>query len=98
MAIASLIIAIIAILIAMGSVAYTRRQTVASERLTAIEVLRRHEDLTPELDIRCTYFAGGDVTLELELIGPRALTASTRCACASGMTAPTGRRPDQETA
>jgi len=73
MAIASLIIAIIAILIALGSVAYTRRQTVASERLTAIEVLRRHEDLTPELDIRCTYFAGGDVTLELELIGPTGL-------------------------
>ena len=73
MAVASLIIAIIAILIALGSVAYTRRQTVASERLTAIEVLRRHEDLTPDLDIRCTHFDGGDVTLELELTGPAGL-------------------------
>ena len=73
MAVASLIIAIIAILIALGSVAYSRRQTVATERLTAIEVTRRHEDLTPDLDIRCNHFEGGDLIVELELTGQAGL-------------------------
>lgn len=73
MAVASLIIAIIAILIALGSVAYTRRQALANEALTTLEKARRHDDLTPELDVKCIHFSGVDVNLELELTGPTGL-------------------------
>jgi hypothetical protein len=73
MAVASLIIAIISILIALGSAAYTRRQARAAERLTEIEAKRRHDDLTPQLDIRCTQCRDGIVGLTVELTGPTGL-------------------------
>ena len=79
MALASLVVAIAAILIALASVVYTRRQALASgrqasaaEAVTAIEQQRRHDDLTPELDIVCADEdqAGDRVKLTIELTGP----------------------------
>jgi hypothetical protein len=36
-------------------------------------VARRHEDLTPDLDIRCAEINGGKAILEVELTGPAGL-------------------------
>jgi hypothetical protein len=49
MAVASLIIAIVAILVAGASVAYTRTQATAATKLTAIEQMRWHADQEPDL-------------------------------------------------
>lgn len=42
-----------AVLIALGSVVYGRRQAIASDQVAAIENKRHHHDLTPQLVIRC---------------------------------------------
>jgi hypothetical protein len=76
MALASLIIAVGAIVIALASVVYTRRQAVASEGVTAIEGKRLHDDLTPELAITCDARPGADsrrADMTLELTGPAGL-------------------------
>lgn len=70
MALASLIIAVISLAAATVSVLYTRRQAVAGERVAEIEQGRRHDDLTPELDVECTLARDGIVQLTLELTGP----------------------------
>ena len=76
MAVASLVLAIVAIIIALASARYTRRQAVASESVTAIEAKRLHDDLTPELTITCTTPPGADIRqadITLELTGPAGL-------------------------
>jgi hypothetical protein len=76
MAVASLVLAVVAIIIALASVRYTRRQAVASESVTAIEAKRLHDDLTPELVITCTAPPGADIRradMTLELTGPPGL-------------------------
>ncbi len=76
MAVASFVLAIVAIIIALASAGYTRRQAVASESVTAIEAKRLHVDLTPELAITCTAPPGTDIRqadMTLELTGPAGL-------------------------
>jgi hypothetical protein len=76
MAIASLIVAIAVIIIALASVLYTRRQVVVSETATAIEGKRLHDDHTPELAITCDARPGADsrrADMTLELTGPAGL-------------------------
>jgi hypothetical protein len=70
MALASLIIAVTAILIALASAEYTRRQAAAAELVAKIETARRHEDLTPELYVRRGQRSDDMVILALELRGP----------------------------
>jgi archaellum component FlaG (FlaF/FlaG flagellin family) len=53
MAVASLILAIIAILVARASAAYTRKQATEQARVASIEHDRRHDELTPEFKITC---------------------------------------------
>ena len=68
MAVASLIIAVVALVVALASAAYTRRQAVVSEKAAAIEDQRRHDELTPELAVTCEERSGtrlADMTLEL---------------------------------
>lgn len=65
-----------ALVIALASVAYTRRQAVASETAAAIEGKRLHDDLTPELAITCDALPGADsrrADMTLELTGPAGL-------------------------
>jgi hypothetical protein len=74
MALAALIVAIVAVLIALASAAYTRRQAVATEATAAIEGKRLHDDLTPELAVTCTERTGtrwADMTVEMT--GPAGL-------------------------
>jgi hypothetical protein len=74
MAAASLVIAVVAILIAIASAWYARRQAVSSEQVTAIEKTRLHHDLTPDLQISCKFPQSSDMaTAELELTGPKGL-------------------------
>jgi hypothetical protein len=75
MAVASLIVSIIAILVAVASVAYARRQAIEVSNTRVIEQSRWHADLTPELKLTCTsQKAGGNrADLSLELTGPAAL-------------------------
>jgi hypothetical protein len=75
MAVASLIVAILAIVISVGSVAYTRRQAVAAEGVTAIERKRLHAELTPELRLSCESQDADSnrVTVTVELVGPAGL-------------------------
>ena len=73
MAIASLIIAIVSIFIALGSAAYSRRQAVASEKLQSIETKRLHDDLTPKFKILCEPPRGGSADVTVELTGPAGL-------------------------
>lgn len=54
MSIASLILAIIAILVAGASAAYARKQATEQARVRAIEQDRRHAELMPEFEITCT--------------------------------------------
>ena len=72
MAIASLILAIIAILIAGASAAYTRKQATEQARVASIEQGRRHDELTPEFKITCDARDndGNGAELSLELTGP----------------------------
>lgn len=75
-AVASLIVAIVAIIIALASVVYARRQAVTSEKATAIEGKRQHDELTPDLTITADVRPGTDnrwVDVTLELIGPPGL-------------------------
>jgi hypothetical protein len=75
MAVASLILAIIAILIAGASAAYTRKQATEQARVASIEQDRRHDELTPEFKITCEARDndGNRAELNLELIGPAGL-------------------------
>ncbi len=74
MAVASLIIAVVALIVALASAAYTRRQAVASEGVTAIEDQRRHDELMPELVITCEERAGSRMAdMTVELTGPAGL-------------------------
>jgi hypothetical protein len=73
MAVASLVIAVVAILIAIASVLYTRRQAVSSEEATAIEKTKLHHSLTPELQISCKLQGDNMAMAELELSGPTGL-------------------------
>lgn len=54
MSVASLILAVIAILVAGASAAYARKQATEQARVSAIEQDRRHEELMPEFKITCT--------------------------------------------
>jgi len=80
-ALASLVVAVVAIIIALVSVRYTRRQAiasgrqaVASEAVTAIESQRRHEELTPVLAITADARPGVRwVDMTVELTGPPGL-------------------------
>jgi len=54
MSTASLVLAVIAILVAGASAAYVRKQAIEQARVRAIEQDRRHEELTPEFEITCT--------------------------------------------
>jgi hypothetical protein len=75
-AVASLIVAIVAIVIALASAVYARRLAVASQGLTAIEGERRHDQLTPELDITAKARSDPDspwVDMTVELTGPPGL-------------------------
>ena len=76
MAVASLILAIIAILVAGASAAYTRRQATEQARVASIEQDRRHDELTPEFKITCEApdHDGNRAELTLELTGPAGLT------------------------
>ena len=53
MAIVSLIVAIVAILVASTSAAYTRKQATEQAKVAAIEQDRRHDELAPEFEITC---------------------------------------------
>jgi len=71
---AALIIAVVALIVALASAAYTRRQAVAAEGATAIENQRRHDELTPEIAVTCEERAGTRVAdMTLELTGPDGL-------------------------
>jgi hypothetical protein len=82
-AVASLIVAVVAIIIALASVVYTRRQAVAleaaavaSKSTAAVEGERRHEELTPELEIIAMARPDADsqwVDMTVELTGPPGL-------------------------
>lgn len=71
MAIASLVIAILAILIAFASANYTRRQACAAENQLAIEKKRLHDALTPQFSPPSCATQGDErAHLTLELTGP----------------------------
>jgi|SRR5215472_14222813 len=76
MAVASLILAIIAILVAGASAAYTRKQATEQAKVASIERDRRHDELTPEFEITCEARDndGNRAELNLELTGPAGLT------------------------
>jgi hypothetical protein len=76
MAVASLILAIIAILVARASAAYTRKQATEQARVASIEHDRRHDELTPEFKITCESHEEDKnrAELTLELTGPAGLT------------------------
>jgi hypothetical protein len=74
MAAVSLVIAIVALIIAVASAAYARRQAIANERAAAIEGQRRHDELTPQVTVTCKGHAGGrNADMILELTGPAGL-------------------------
>jgi hypothetical protein len=52
MTLASLLVAILALAIAVMSAVYTRMQAISSDRLAEIEIDRRHRELTPKFRIR----------------------------------------------
>jgi len=58
MALAALVLAIVAILVSIASALYTRRQTLATERIQAVDAARRQDSLKPTLVGE--YVAGGD--------------------------------------
>jgi hypothetical protein len=71
MVLAFIIIAMAALIAALAGAAYTRRQAVAAERVTAIEDQRRHDELTPEIAITCEERGGTRIAdMTLELTGP----------------------------
>jgi hypothetical protein len=67
MVIASIIIAVIALLTSIANAAYTRKQAVGQGTVTAIEQDRRHEELTPEFDITCTVKKTSDDDADLRV-------------------------------
>lgn len=74
MALASIIIAVVALIVALASAAYTRRQAVAAERVTTIEDQRRHDELTPEFAVTCEERGGTRIAdMTVELTGPAGL-------------------------
>jgi hypothetical protein len=75
MAVVSLIIAVVAMLVAGASAAYTRKQAMAATDQTAIEQKRWHADLTPQLEITCDGYGadGSRADLMVELTGPAGL-------------------------
>lgn len=82
MTVATLIIAILAFLVSVASVAYTKKQADATrkqaeqgERVAAIEQKRYHADLTPEFSLTCEGRDpnGLQVMLMIELTGPSGL-------------------------
>lgn len=76
MATASLIVAIVAVIIAIASAAYARKQAVASTATAAIETGRRHDELTPELAASSAAAPGAGNShpdLIIELTGPAGL-------------------------
>jgi hypothetical protein len=76
MALAGLLTAVVALIVAVASAAYTRRQAVAAEAVIAIEQTRLHAELTPDLAISCTKPRGAsnvDALMTIELTGPTAL-------------------------
>lgn len=52
MTLASLLVAILALTIAIVSSIYTRRQAISSDRLAEIEIDRRHRELAPKFRVR----------------------------------------------
>jgi hypothetical protein len=75
MVLASLIVAIVAILVAIASVAYTRRQAIEAANTRAIEQSRWHAELTPVLKVtgHRRDDEGNRAELRIELTGPAAL-------------------------
>lgn len=76
MALASLIVAIVAALLAAASAVYTRHQAIANADMTAIEKRRLHAELTPQLNLYCAVPSGASnvaAILSVELAGPPGL-------------------------
>jgi hypothetical protein len=75
MEIASLVLSVIAVLVAGASTLYTRRQAAEAGKATAIEQRRFHADQTPEIALKCDArdAEGNQAELMLELTGPAAL-------------------------
>jgi hypothetical protein len=71
MAYASLVISLLALVVAGASVVYARRQSVAQHKAATIEDDRRHEELTPVFEASCEVPGdpGDSATLKIALIG-----------------------------
>lgn len=66
-AIASFIVAVVAILVATTSVAYTRKQASEQAKVAAIEQDRRHDELAPQFGITCMVKKGTDDWADLRV-------------------------------
>jgi hypothetical protein len=71
MAFASLVISLLALVVAGTSALYARRQSVAQDRATTIEDDRRHDELTPVFEASCEVSRdpGDSATLKIVLAG-----------------------------
>lgn len=71
MAYASLVISLLALVVAGASALYTRRQSAAQDRATAIEDDRRHDELTPVFEASCEVNGdpGDSAALKITLAG-----------------------------
>jgi hypothetical protein len=86
MAIASLVLAIVAVLIALASAVYTARQASAAEGALAIEHARRLEELRPRLSGWIARQSQGDSWLWVVLVSDEALAkADFRILAGQGM-------------
>jgi len=66
---ASIIIAVIALLVSIASAAYTRKQATEQGKVTVIEQDRRHEELTPEFDVTVKKTSDDEADLRVTLNG-----------------------------
>lgn len=73
MVIASFMVAVVAVVIALASVRYTRAQAMEARKATTIEQKRWHADRTPELAVTCGRDQGDSVDVTVELTGPASL-------------------------
>ncbi|HEX4705841.1 MAG TPA: hypothetical protein VH352_27230 [Pseudonocardiaceae bacterium] len=64
---------VISLVVPSLAVWYTRRQAVANKQVAVIEADRRHEELTPQLDITCTEQYGDRAELNVAFTGPLGL-------------------------
>ncbi len=75
MVIASFVVAVVAILVAGASAAYTRKQATEQGKVAEIEQARRHEELTPQFEVTCEAndAEATHAELSLQLTGPTGL-------------------------